>query len=430
MAILRQGYPRGVLPTVSTPPRHLDEYREVAGTDAVDRLIDAAEPLVGARILNVSSTAFGGGVAELLMAQVALLNDLGIETSWQVMESSEAFSTVARFMHAALQGSETPWDEDMMRIYEEASRENADRFINGFDADIVVVHDLQPAGMVSALEASGDRKGTWIWRCHTDASRPFAPVRDYLSHHLARYDASIFTMEGFVPPNHQPRVFVVPPSIDPLSAKNQWIDPDTVYEILHRFGVQWTRPFVTQVARFDPSKDPLGVIDAYRLAREEVPDLQLVLVGSLAYDDPEGWHYLEVTERHRGDDPDIFILTNVQRVGNLEVNAFQRDARVVLQKSRKEAFGLSVAEAMWKGTPVVGGDVGGIRLQIEDGVSGYLVDSIEDTAARMIELLRDDELAEWMGEAGRTRVRERFLTLRELEDLIGVFLEAGRAATR
>jgi trehalose synthase len=428
MAIRGQGYPRGVLPTVSTPPRHLDEYREVAGSDAVDRLIAAAEPLVGARILNVSSTAFGGGVAELLMAQVALLNDLGVETTWQVMEGSEAFSTVTKYMHTALQGSEVPWDDDFVRIYEEASQENADRLINGFDADIVVVHDLQPAGIVSALDATGDRKGTWIWRCHVDASRPFRPVWDHLSGHVARYDASIFTMKGFVPRGHEGRVFVVPPSIDPLSAKNQWIDPDTVYEILHRFGVQWTRPFVTQVARFDPSKDPLGVIDAYRLAREEVPDLQLVLVGSMAHDDPEEWHYLEVTERHRGGDPNVFILTNVQGVGNLEVNAFQRDARVVLQKSRKEGFGLSVAEAMWKGTPVVGGDVGGIRLQIEDGVSGYLVDSTEETAARMVELLRDDELAEWMGEAGRTRVRERFLTLRELEDLIGVFLEAGPAA--
>jgi trehalose synthase len=419
-----------VLPTVSTPPRHLDEYREVAGADAVDRLIAAAEPLVGARILNVSSTVFGGGVAELLMAQVALLNDLGVDTTWQVMEGSEAFATVTKFMHTALQGSEVPWDEDMVRIYEEVSQENADRLINGFDADIVMVHDLQPAGIAGALDATGDRKGTWIWRCHVDASRPFAPVWNHLSGHVARHDASIFTMEGFVPPGHGTRVFVVPPSIDPLSAKNQWIDPDTVYEILHRFGVQWTRPFVTQVARFDPSRDPLGAIDAYRLAREEVTDLQLVLVGSMTHDDPEEWHYLEVTERHRGDDPDVFILTNVQGVGNLEVNAFQRDARVVLQRSRKEGFGLSVAEAMWKGTPVVGGDVGGIRLQIEDGVSGYLVDSTEETAARMVELLRDDELNEWMGEAGRTRVRERFLTLRELEDLIGVFLEAGRAAAR
>ena len=419
-----------MLPTVSTPPRRLDEYREVAGNDAVDRLIEAAAPLVGARILNVSSTAFGGGVAELLMAQVALLNDLGVETTWQVMEGSEAFFTVTKFMHDALQGSETPWDEDIVRIYEAASQENADRLINGFDADIVVVHDPQPAAMLSALDATGDRKGTWIWRCHIDPSRPFAPVWSYFTDHLARYDATIFTMNEFVPPDHQGRVFIVPPSIDPLSAKNQWIDPDTVYEILHRFGVQWTRPFITQVARFDPWKDPLGVIDAYRLAREDVPDLQLVLIGSMAHVDPEGWHYLEVTERHRGDDPNVFILTNVQGVGNLEVNAFQRDARAVLQKSRREGFGLSLSEAMWKGTPVIGADVGGIRLQIEDGVSGYLVDTVEQMAARMVELLRDDELAEWMGEAGRTRVRERFLTLRELEDLIGVFLEAGRTAAR
>jgi trehalose synthase len=379
-------------------------------------------------VLNISSTAFGGGVAELLMAQVALMNDLGIDTTWKVIEGNEAFFTVTKFMHNALQGAEVPWDDDMVKIYEDMAQENADRLMHGFDADIVLVHDPQPAGMLTALDASGDRKGTWIWRCHIDPSRPFDPVWDYLSRHVAGFDATIFTMAEFVPPGHEAGAFLVPPSIDPLSAKNQWIDPDTVYEILHRFGVQWTRPMVTQVSRFDPWKDPLGVIEAFRIVREEVPDLQLVMIGSMAHDDPEGWHYLDVTERVRGDDPNIFLLTNLQGVGNMEVNAFQRDSRVVLQKSLKEGFGLTVSEAMWKGTPVIGGNVGGIRLQIEDGVSGYLVDSAEACAARMLELIEDEELAQWMGEAGRARVRERFLMLREVEDLIGVFVKAGHPA--
>jgi trehalose synthase len=242
---------------------------------------------------------------------------------------------------------------------------------------------------------------------------------------VQRYDAAVFTMAEFVPPGLSgPEIFVIPPSIDPLSAKNQWIDPDTVYEILHRYGVQWTKPIVTQVSRFDPWKDPLGVIDAYRIAREDVPDLQLVMIGSMAHDDPEGWHYLEVTERYRADDPNIFLLTNMQDVGNLEVNAFQRDSTVVLQKSLREGFGLTVSEAMWKGTPVIGGNVGGIRLQIEDSVSGYLVDSVEDCAARMVDLLLNEDLNAFMAEAGRQRVRERFLTLRELHDLIAMITAA------
>ena len=224
------------------------------------------------------------------------------------------------------------------------------------------------------------------------------------AHHVERFDGVIFTMQDFVPPGLEgpgPRVFLIPPSIDPMSAKNQWMDPDTSYEVLHRFGVEWTRPIVTQVSRFDPWKDPLGVIDAYRMARAEVPDLQLVLIASMASDDPEGWHYLEMTQRHRADDANIFLLSNLQGVGNLEVNAFQGESDVVLQKSLREGFGLTVAEAMWKGTPVIGGDVGGIRLQIENGTSGFLVHSVDDCAARLVELLRDEELSERFGQHKR-----------------------------
>jgi trehalose synthase len=276
----------------------------------------------------------------------------------------------------------------------------------------------------------GGRKGTWAWRCHIDLSAPFAPIWDYLATHVERYDGAIFTIDDFVPPGfHGAQTFIIPPSIDPLSAKNQWIDPDTVYEILHRYGVQWTKPIATQVSRFDPWKDPLGVIDAYRKAREEVPELQLVMIASMAHDDPEGWHYQEVTERYREDDPNIFLLSNLQGVGNLEVNAFQRDSNVVLQKSLKEGFGLTVSEAMWKGTPVIGGNVGGIRLQIEDGISGFLVDSVDECATRMVELLTNEELNAFMAEAGRQRVRERFLTLRELEDLIAMMVAASGGAS-
>jgi trehalose synthase len=408
-----------MLPVVPVPPRRLDEYREVAGEDAVEDLREAAEGLQGLRLLHVTSSPSGTGVAELLHPQVALLNDLGLNARWRVIHGSDAFFNITKFMHNGLHGFEVPWDREMRNIYESRMRDNAVELLEGFDADLVIVHDPQPLGILSAVDGLGERPGRWAWRCHLDLSTPFEPVWDYLCGHAERYDAAVFTMKDFVPASlSAPRLFVIPPSIDPLSAKNQWIDPDTVYEILHRYGVQWTRPVVTQVARLDPWSDPIGAIDAYRLARSDVPDLQLVLISTMTHEDPEAWHYLELTERHRDDDPGVFLLTNLQGVGALEVNAFQRDSQVVLQKSIREGFGLGVSEALWKGTPVIGGDTGGIRMQIEDGVSGFLVDSVEACGRRLVELLTDVELGEAMARAGRRRVRGSFLTVRELRDML------------
>jgi trehalose synthase len=307
----------------------------------------------------------------------------------------------------------------MVAAYEEQCEDNAEELAEGFD--FVIVHDPQPAGVLRVLERQGKRQGRWVWRCHLDLSETFEPVWSYFAGHVAGYDGAVFTMQEFVPADLSGvTTFIIPPSIDPLSAKNQWMDPETVYETVHRYGVQWNRPIVTQVSRFDPAKDPLGVIDAYRMAKAEVPDLQLVLIGSMAHDDPEGWHYLEVTERHRAEDPDIFLLSNIQGVGNLEVNAFQRDSTLVLQKSLREGFGLTVAEALWKGTPVIGGNVGGIRLQIEDGANGFLVETPEECADRMLRLLADPDERTLMGHRGHELVRERFLTFRELRDFIDV----------
>jgi len=390
---------------------------DVVGEESVERLRSAARRLTGARVLHVNSTAFGGGVAELLLTQVALLNALGVETTWQVIQGTDQFFTVTKFAHTALQGGEVPWTDEMVRVYEEQCEDNAADLAEGHD--FVIIHDPQAAGILTVLEGKGKRQGRWVWRCHLDLSETFAPVRDYFETHVARYDAAVFTMAEFVPANLSgPTTFIIPPSIDPLSAKNQWMDPETVYEIIHRYGVQWNRPIVTQVSRFDPAKDPSGVIDAYRLAKRDVPDLQLVLIASMAHDDPEGWHYLEVTERHRAEDPDVFLLSNIQGVGNLEVNAFQRDSTVVLQKSLREGFGLTVSEALWKETPVIGGNVGGIRLQIEDGVNGYLVDTVEECADRIVRLLGDGDLRAQMGSRGHDTVRERFLTFRELQDFL------------
>jgi trehalose synthase len=404
-----------MLPFVPVPARPLDDYREAAGEEAVESLRRAAEALSGARVLHVNSTGFGGGVAELLLTQVALLNDLGIETAWQVIEGSDDFFTVTKFAHNGLQGAEVPWTEDMETIYLDRCRSNAAELAEGYD--FVIVHDPQPAGILPILEAEGKRKGTWLWRCHLDLSAPHLPILNFFARQAAEYDGAIFTMEAYVPAGLAgPEVTTIAPSIDPLSLKNGWIGPGTVYEVLHRYGIDRTRPIMTQVSRFDPWKDPVGVIGAYRLAKREFPDLQLLLIGSMAHDDPEGWHYLEVTQAHRQDDPDVFLLSNLQEVGNLEVNAFQRASTVVVQKSLREGFGLVVSEAMWKETPVVAGNVGGIRLQIEDGISGFLVDSVEECADRVSRLLGDAHLRTEIGRAGRERVRGHFLSLRELED--------------
>jgi len=365
----------------------------------------------------VNSTNFGGGVAELLFTQVALMNDLGLPTDWRLIQGHEDFFTVTKAVHNALQGATVPWTEHMQEVYLDQCRENAAEFPD--DYDFVIVHDPQPAAILAILEDAGRRRGKWAWRCHIDLSNSFAPVWDFYAGYVARYEGAVFTMKDFVQPGLDgPEVFLIPPSIDPISAKNAYVDAETIYECLSRYGVDRTRPIMTQVSRFDPWKDPVGVIEAYRLVKREIPDVQLVMIASMASDDPEGWHYLELTESSRENDPDIFLLTNLQGVGHLEVNAFQRASTVIVQKSIREGFGLVVAEGMWKERPVVAGNVGGIRLQIEDGENGYLVDSVEECAERVLTLLGDSTERASVGRAARERVRERFLTPRELEDYL------------
>jgi len=404
-----------MLPTVPVQPIRLDDYREPAGDEAVDRLRKAAAPLEGARLLHLNSTAFGGGVAELLFTQVGLLQDLGIDVTWQVLEGSDDFFTVTKFVHNGLQGADVPWTEEMAEVYLKRIRANAEEIAD--DYDFVFVHDPQPVAVLACKEDGGTRTGRWAWRCHIDVSAPDADVWQFFAGYVNRFDGAVFTSQEYAQPNVTgPKVAIIPPSIDPLSPKNCPLEPATVDEVLHRYAIDRSRPTVTQVSRFDPWKDPIGVIDAFRLARAERPDLQLVMVGSMAHDDPEGWHYLQATQDHRENDPDIHLLTNFQEVGNLEVNAFQRASTVVLQKSIREGFGLTVAEAMWKERPVIGGRVGGIKLQIEDGASGFLVDSVEECARRIVELRDDRDLRDRIGHAGRERVRQRFLTVRQLED--------------
>lgn len=404
-----------MLPVVPVRPRHLDDYADPAGREAVERVREAAEPLRGSRLLQVSSTPFGGGVAELLHTHVPLLNDLGIETTWMVIEGTDEFFAVTKAVHNALQGAEQRLTERMQAVYWDRVRANAAGLPRDFD--FVLIHDPQPAALLPAVEEDGERTGRWLWRCHIDLSATYRPVWEFFEPIVNRFDATIFTADEFVQPGvTEPVRAVIPPSIDPVSLKNAEMSPTSVLETAESLGLDTRRPLVVQVSRFDPWKDPLGVIDAFRLVRRDVPDAQLAMIGSLAHDDPEGIRYLELTSEHAGGDSDIHLLTDLDGVGDVSVNAVQRLADVVVQKSLREGFGLVIAEAMWKGKPVVGGDVGGIRLQIRDGETGYLVDGTLACAEAITRLLREPDLRERMGTEGRRIVRRRFLSTRELED--------------
>jgi len=414
-----------VLEHVPLLERQLSDYAGIVGDDVVDRIADLASQLRGARVLHLNATAYGGGVAELLATHVPLLRSVGIDADWQVMHGSDEFFAVTKSVHNALQGADIEWTQAAQRTYLEKVLDNAILFDGEYD--FVVVHDPQPAAILSFLsERLGGRiDGTkWIWRCHIDLTAANPEVWEFFRPFVERHDASVWTMSEFVPSSlSMDRVVTAPPCIDPLSVKNLDLALPFCRELTRQYGIDVHRPIVCQVSRFDPWKDPVGVIDAFKLVREKVPDAQLVLAGSMATDDPEGFRVWDQTEEARGGDRDIHLLSNLHQVGSVQINAFQRIAQVVLQKSLREGFGLTVSEALWKGRPVIGGRAGGIKLQIRDGFDGYLVDSVEECAARTIELLADPAGADALGAQGLEHVRDNFLSTRELEDWLRLFLE-------
>ena len=405
--------------------KNLVDYAGAVGIDVVDRIHQLAEPLRGARVLHLNATAYGGGVAELLATHVPLLQSVGLDADWQVMQGSDQFFSVTKGVHNALQGADLDWTPDMQRAYLEKVLANSLLFDGHWD--FVVVHDPQPAAILSFLRdrfGSALRDTKWIWRCHIDLTDANAKVWEFFRPFVEQYDASVWTMAEFVPASlEMNRVVQAPPCIDPLSVKNLELAMPFCHELARQYGVDVHRPIVCQVSRFDPWKDPVGVIDAFHIVRDKVPGAQLVLAGSMATDDPEGFRVWEETEQARGGDPDIFLLSNLHQVGAVQINAFQRVADVVIQKSVREGFGLTVSEALWKGRPVVGGRAGGIKLQIRDGYDGYLVDSIEECARRTIDLLADPVGADALGAQGREHVRDNFLSTRELEDWLRLFTE-------
>jgi len=403
---------------VAVGSKHLADYRSIIEPAAYEELQSLSKSLKGKRIAHVNATSYGGGVAELLHSIIPLMKDLRLDVHWYVLSGTNPFFDATKAIHNALQGAPAGLTAEMETAYREVNEANAAKFHD--DYDVVVIHDPQPAPLVDLVE----HQSPWIWRCHIDLTTPNRSVLRLLQPYLEKYDAAIFSAASYAPAEVRFRKLVVaPPAIDPLSPKNRDVSEAERKAILSRFEFDPTRPVISQVGRFDPWKDPLGVIDAYRLVKRSISDVQLLMIGSMAKDDPEGWLWFERTARHAGDDPDIHFLTDLRGVGALEVNVLQRETDVALAKSLREGFGLIVSESLWKGVPVVGGDVGGIRIQIENGKHGFLVASVEEAAARSIQLLRDIDSRRAMGRIGRERVRERFLITRYLRDHLRLYAD-------
>jgi trehalose synthase len=405
-----------MLQPVSVGHKYLSDYASIVGRTLVDEIRERADRLKGKRILHVSATAFGGGVSEILYTIIPLMNDVGLDCHWHVIYGREEFFNATKVMHNALQGNPQDLSQEQWDIWRRYNEINAEQLEGGWD--VIIVHDPQPAALASLVPAKARQ---WVWRCHIDLSTPNPDTLAQLSPYLEPYPAAVFHMQQYVPPAIDGRARIVPPAIDPLAPKNMAFSPDDAIYICNQFGIDTDRPLLCQVSRFDPWKDPLGVIDAYRIVKEQVPDVQLALVGSMATDDPEGWDFFNATVAHADGDPDIHILNNLNNVGAIEVNAFQSHADVVIQKSTREGFGLTVSEAIWKARPFIGGDVGGIPLQITDGESGFLVSTVDQCARRAIEILQDPTLGIMLGRAGKESVRRKFLSPRLLRDWLELF---------
>jgi trehalose synthase len=388
--------------------RRIEDYKPFIGEETVRRIREKAKKVQGLHIANVNSTYYGGGVSQLLSSLTLLMNSLGIKTGWRVIHGPPDFFSVTKKIHNALQGGDINLTDRKKDLYETVVYENAIR--NHLDHDLVIIHDPQPLPMINHYR----KKSPWVWRCHIDLSAPHKEVWDYLVPFIEKYDAMILSSRGYAQKVKPPQLFFLP-AIDPFSITNRELPGHEINERLERYHIPTDLPIVTQISRFDRWKDPEGVIKAFKIAKKEV-DCTLVLLGNIATDDPEG----EEVYRSLSDCREDRIIILTVQDGGL-VNALQRKAAVVLQKSIQEGFGLTVTEAMWKGAAVIGGNTGGIRHQIEDGVNGFLVSSIEEAANRIVQLIEDGELREYLGQKARETVRQRFLLTRLLEQYLDLF---------
>jgi trehalose synthase len=389
----------------------VEDYEQFVGAETIKRIREKAKLLQDLHVVNVNSTYYGGGVSQLLSSSTLLMNSLGIKTGWRAIHGPPDFFSVTKKIHNALQGGKINLTDRKMQLYEQVVYENAIR--NHLDHDVVIIHDPQPLPMINHYR----KDCPWIWRCHIDLSRPNRELWNYLFPFIEKYDAVILSSKDYRQELKKPQLFFMP-AIDPFSITNRELTQEEIDERLSYHNIPTDLPLVVQISRFDRWKDPEGVIKAFKLARKEV-DCTLVLLGNVATDDPEG---TEVYQSLLDSQEERIII--LSRQDGALVNALQRRAAVVLQKSIREGFGLTVAEAMWKGTPVIGGNVGGICYQIEDGVNGFLIASVEEAAERIVRLIKDEKLRERLGQKAKETVRQKFLLTRYLEqylDLLNSF---------
>ena len=387
----------------------VEDYEPFIGPKTVDRISKKAKSLQHLHVANVNSTYYGGGVAELLTSLTLLMNSVGIKTGWRVIQGAPDFFSITKKMHNALQGGDINLSDRKMDIYEEVIYENVIR--NHLDShNLVIIHDPQPLPMINHYK----KNGPWIWRCHIDLTNPNRQLWKYLVPFIEKYDAVILSIKDYKQKLKTPQLFIMP-AIDPFSILNLEMNEKEIKERLNHYDIPIDLPLIVQISRFDRWKDPQGVIEAFKIARKEV-DCTLVLLGNVATDDPEGSEVYESLLNCR--EERIIILSHQDTA---LVNALQRKAAVVLQKSIREGFGLTVAEAMWKGTPVIGGNVGGIRYQIKDGVNGFLVSSMEEAAERIVQLVKDEKMRKQMGHKAKETVRKHFLLTRYLEQYLDLF---------
>lgn len=395
----------------------LEEHRKIVGSEEIYALYQLARPLKGIKVVHVNSTRTGGGVAEILTRMIPLMGELGLDVRWEVIEGEDEFYECTKSFHNALQGNAVDIPERLLKIYEKTNEKNAARLGSVLEkADIVFIHDPQPAFMIRSFP---ERKAHWVWRCHIDLSHPYRPAFRYLRRIVSEYDASIFSLADFARPLPHPQ-YLIPPSIDPLSEKNIELSQREIGKVLEEFGIDPDRPIIAQVSRYDRFKDPIGVIQAFHLARKYMPSLQLILCGGGATDDPEGEEVLREVQEVANQDPDIHVLLLPPETITRKTNAIQRAADIILQKSTREGFGMTVTEAMWKGKPVIGGNTGGIRLQVVDHHTGFLVSTPEGAALRIRYLFHHRRRMRKMGEEAKEFVRKKFLITRHIRDYLAL----------
>lgn len=383
----------------------LENYRPLVGDEVIDDIRTLSHDLNGLRVCHLNATSGGGGVAELLARMIPMCQALELHVDWRIIHGDKDFFNVTKSFHNALQGADVELTDPVRQEYLAHNQQSAEMLES--DYDVYLVHDPQPAAVRHFAKPNSDK---WIWRCHIDSSVPNPGVWQFLRPYVEEHDAAVFTMQQFRPPDLEiDRVVYIPPAIDPLSTKNMELPYDLCRRVVADSGLNLREPILLQVSRFDPWKDPLGVIEAYRLVKEKRPGVQLALVGAMAGDDPEGWRILETINEQAVKDPDLYVFTNMTGIGNMEVNAFQRGVDLIIQKSLRAGFGLVVSEALWKEKPIVAGAAGGIPMQFPADYQQNLVGSIEACAEQLLHLLDHPDDACEFGRAGREHVRQRFL---------------------